>query len=199
MAILVSLVILAGLIAFIVGTSSLDKHRQSGAAPRLPKPAQSPRHQHQRFEAEPATPVPSTPLSVGKAYVIDGGSLGICRRQVRLFGGDAPELNYPFGQKAKWAMVALCKGQVIRAEVTDTDAHGRTMARCYPPDGRDLSAEILRQGLAIDWVKFSGGKYRAMEVPDARKKLWLADARQNGRMHVGRKFEARQKLQAANR
>ncbi|MGR3636728.1 MAG: hypothetical protein ACU0BK_12510 [Shimia sp.] len=43
--------------------------------------------------------------------------------------------------------------------------------------------------MAIDWPKFSGGIYTHLETPDARKKLWLADARQKGRMHVWKKYE----------
>ena len=59
------------------------------------------------------------------------------------------------------------------------------------PDGRDLSAELVKQGLALDWPKFSGGCYAALEVPDVRRKLWLAAARQKGHMHVWAQFEAR--------
>jgi endonuclease YncB( thermonuclease family) len=110
-----------------------------------------------------------------------------------LFGIDAPELEHPYGQKAKWALVGLCKGQTVRAVVTDRDDHGRTVARCYLPDNRDLSAEMVKLGLAIDWPKFSDGIYRSLETRDARKKLWLADARQKGRMHVWEKFEANRK------
>jgi endonuclease YncB( thermonuclease family) len=96
-------------------------------------------------------------------------------------------------------MVKLCKGQVIRAETTDEDAHGRMVARCYLHDGRDLSAEMVKQGLAIDWPKFSGGQYRNLERPDARKQLWLADARQKGQMHVWEKFEASQQEPSGRR
>ncbi|MGB3554932.1 MAG: thermonuclease family protein, partial [Jannaschia sp.] len=101
--------------------------------------------------------------------------------------------NHPYGQKAKWALVALCKGQVVRAEVAEQDAYGRTVARCYLPDGRDLSAEMVKVGLAIDWPKFSDGKYRALETAGVRKRLWLADARQKGRMHVWERFETKQR------
>jgi micrococcal nuclease len=50
------------------------------------------------------------------------------------------------------------------------------------PDGRDLSAEMVKAGHAIDWRKFSGGKYRQLEPDGIRKKLWRCDARQKGRM-----------------
>lgn len=129
----------------------------------------------------------------GKARIIDGDSLIIRKTQIRLFGVDAPEINHPYGQKAKWALVNLCKGLEIRAEIIEKDAHDRTVAHCSLPDGRDLSAEMVKLGLAIDWPKFSGGKYRQMEPVGIRKKLWLADARQKGRMHVWAKFEASQR------
>lgn len=72
----------------------------------------------------------------------------------------------------------------------ERDVHGRTVAVCRLGDGRDLSAEMVRCGLAIDWPKYSGGKYGDLELPEARRKLWLADARQKGRMHVWDRFEA---------
>lgn len=100
-----------------------------------------------------------------------------------MFGVDAPELNHPYGKNAKWALVNLCKGQVVKAEVTEIDHFERTVARCYLEDGRDLSAEMVKIGMALDWPKFSGGAYRGLETHDARKKLWLADARQKGRTH----------------
>ncbi len=143
------------------------------------------------FDSGTAVPVAKPQVLKGPAYVIDGDSIVIAKTQIRLFGIDAPELNHPFGQKAKWALVALTKGQTVHAEIRATDVHGRTVAFCSLPDGRDLSAEMVRQGLAIDWAKFSGGVYRAMETADARKKLWLADARQKGRMHVWAEFEAK--------
>ena len=125
----------------------------------------------------------------GRAWIIDGDSLVIDRTEVRLFGIDAPELKHPFGQKAKWALVGLCKGCVIDAEHVETDHYDRFVARCRLADGRDLSAEMVKMGLAIDWPKYSGGTYTSLEIPGIRRKLWLADARQRGRMDVWRKFE----------
>lgn len=133
-----------------------------------------------------------TRLVSGRAYVVDGDTLKISKTQVRLFGVDAPEMNHPYGQKAKWAMVALCKGQTVSAEITGDDEYGRMVAKCTLEDGRDLSAEMVKQGMAIDWPKFSGGAYASLEPEGVRKKLWLADARQKGRLHVWEAYEARQ-------
>lgn len=148
------------------------------------------------FDARTAHPPPQPRTLKGRAYVVDGDTIRIKKTQIRLFGVDAPEMNHPFGKRAKWAMFELCKNRTVIAEVTATDAHGRTVAKCFLDDGRDLSAELVQQGLALDWPKYSGGIYRDMETPDARRKLWLADARQKGRMDVWDKFDAQQKVKA---
>jgi len=145
------------------------------------------------FDHQEIRPDTSTQTITGAAYIVDGDTLVIRKTQIRIFGVDAPEIDHPYGKKAKWALHALCKGQKIRAEIVAEDKHGRMVARCFLPDGRNLSAEMVKQGMAIDWPKFSGGKYSSLETADARKKMWLADARQKGRLHVWKKFESRQK------
>lgn len=125
--------------------------------------------------------------------MIDGDTIVIKGTQIRLFGIDAPELDHPFGRKAKWTLVSICKGQHVRAEITHHDRYGRTVARCYLPDGSDLSAKMVTLGLAIDWPKFSGGQNASLEQPNVRKKLWLANARQEGQLHVWERYAARKK------
>lgn len=176
--------------AIVVASVTRRKNTPEAVAPPQPELKQvsaQPRPFDQR------TAEPAQEILTGSAYVVDGDTITIKKTQIRLFGIDAPELNHPHGKKAKWALVSLCKGQKVSAEITEKDVHGRTVAKCYLPDGKDLSAEMVKLGLAIDWPKFSGGRYGALETPDARKKMWLADARQKGRMHVWEKFEARQK------
>ena len=167
------------------------KNRRKYSLPIRPTPQKIPAVELQPFDRQSAHKVAANVTLTGSAYVVDGDTMVIQKIQIRLFGVDAPEMDHPFGKNAKWALGALCKGKSIRAEVTEQDAHGRTVAKCYLEDGRDLSAEMVKLGLAIDLPKFSGGEYSSMEVPGVRKKLWLADARQKGRMHVWEQFEAR--------
>lgn len=141
------------------------------------------------FDASRATEPTETTQIIGRAFVVDGDTLTIKGTQIRLFGVDAPEIDHPFGRKAKWALISLCKGQAITASITDIDTHGRTVAQCYLEDGRDISAEMVKMGLALDWPKHSKGKYSQFEYPGIRIKLWLADARQKGRTHVWKQFE----------
>ena len=48
---------------------------------------------------------------------------------------------------------------------------------------------MVKLGMAINWPKYSGGAYASLERPGIRKKLWLADARQKGRMHLSAQSE----------
>jgi len=91
----------------------------------------------------------------GRCYVIDGDTIMIKKTRIRLAGIDAPELDHPWGQKSKWALVAMCKNQTITAKVTGELSYDRVVARCYLPDGRDIAAELVRVGLARDWPKSS--------------------------------------------
>ena len=118
----------------------------------------------------------------GRAWVIDGDTIDISGTRIRLAGIDAPEMDHPYGQRAKWTLVNLCKGQTVRAVFDEETSHDRVVATCTLPDGRDLSAEMVKAGMAIDWPKFSRGKYSGLEPPGIRKKLWRCDARQKGLM-----------------
>ena len=199
MEILLVLVVLVGAIFVAL---RLGSSKRKGVGPeheftREPPPSRSPltniaTDQYTRFDKESAKHLHHKRILTGPAWITDGDTIKIKNTQIRLFGIDAPELHHPYGNKAKWALYRLCKGHTVRAEITEEDEYGRTVAQCYLSDGRDLSAEMVKQGLALDWPKFSGGRYRHLEPSDARKRLFLGDARQKGRMHVWEKFEAKQ-------
>jgi len=116
-------------------------------------------------------PIPPSLLISGKAHIIDGDTIKIGKTKIRLAGIDAPEIDMPWGQKSKWAMVKICKGQVITARLDGERSFDRLVATCFLPDGRDIGAEIIKEGLALDLPHFSGGKYRQFEPEGAREKL----------------------------
>lgn len=117
----------------------------------------------------------------GRCYVIDGDTIVIAKQHIRLFGIDAPEMDQPYGKKSKSAMITLCKGHSITAEVLPESSYDRVVAKCYLPDGTDLSAALVEQGLALDWAKFSNGAYRNLEPEGVRKRLWRVAAKHEGR------------------
>ena len=140
-----------------------------------------------RTQAEPRLipqPLPVKTVLRGRCWVIDGDTIVISNIRVRLAGIDAPELDHPWGRQSKWALVQLCKGQTVTARTKPELSYDRMVAECFLPDGRDLAAELVRCGLALDWPKFSGGKYRHLEPEDARRKLWRAQARQRGLLRM---------------
>lgn len=151
---------------------------------RPPRPVAAPTRP---AEVAPAPCHPHETTLTGKCYVVDGDTIRIGKVSIRLAGIDAPELEHPWGKKAKWELIHLCKGQIITAEIEPEMSYDRLVATCFLPDGRDLSAEMVRRGMAIDWPKFSGGKYSHLEPEGVRKKHWKAAARQRGHMHVFQK------------
>ena len=165
------LFVLAGLVALFV----LLQGNMGSDGGKPPPPSAKPRRQSKpdkfqsRHKASPARPA-SGQMS-GKCHVIDGDTIIIRGTKIRLAGIDAPELNEPFGQKAKWAMVNICKGQVVTAELNGETSYDRLVGICHLPDGRDIGAELIKQGLAVDWGFFSGGKYRDIEPKGTRYRL----------------------------
>lgn len=126
----------------------------------------------QDFKLPPSVaPLPAGTIIRGNAYVIDGDTIVIRKTKIRLAGIDAPELHQPWGQKSKWEMVAICKGQTVTAELNGEASHDRQVGICTLQDGTDIGAELIRRGLAIDYTHFSGGKYRHLEKSGIRQKL----------------------------
>lgn len=168
-----------GLLRLLFAISARPR-REMPAAPPAPTPSRLPPPRRAE-EPRPAPALAPGRVLEGGCWVIDGDTIVIGKTRIRLAGIDAPELDHPWGQKSKWALVALCKGQVVTATVTGELSYDRVVARCVLPDGRDLAAELVRIGLALDWPKYSGGRYRHLEPADARRRLWRAAQRQLGR------------------
>lgn len=103
--------------------------------------------------------------------MIDGDTIAIGTQKIRLAGIDAPELNKPYGKKARWALVELCKGQSITAKLTGETSYDRVVAKCFLDDGRDLAAEMVKLELALDIPHFPDADYKHLETPNARRKL----------------------------
>lgn len=152
-----------------------DKRRYKKASPfKNTNPYRNMPRTQASSQSIPPTRLPVFPEAgtlEGKCHVIDGDTIVIKGTKIRLAGIDAPELDQPWGQKSKWAMVAICKGQVVTAKLNGERSHDRLVAICYLPCGSDIGAELNKQGLALDWSKFSGGRYRHLEQAGARRKL----------------------------
>jgi len=89
--------------------------------------------------------------------VIDGDTIVIDNKRVRLVGIDTPELHptpEPGAVEAKQFVEELCLGKEVGLDVDDIrpkDKYGRTLAVVYVDAGGswvNLNAELLRMGLA---------------------------------------------------
>lgn len=150
--------------------SSIFKDTDKSTKPTEPL-SQKPYHAEKSWR--PVTKSSYTPTQYkGSCWVIDGDTIVIDGTHIRLAGIDAPEIDRPYGQNSKSAMIKITKGQTITAVLTGDSSFERVVADCFLPDGRNIAAELVKEGWALDWPLYSGGKFRHLEPVGIRKKLF---------------------------
>lgn len=94
-------------------------------------------------------------------YVVDGDSLYISshKPQVRLWGVNTPERGERGYEAARTHLNALTAGEIIQCQIMHRDKYGRTVGRCYLPNGLDIGGLMLKKGLAVEMLGFSKGYY----------------------------------------
>src|SRR6056297_1883851 len=60
------------------------------------------------FDPREARPQKQRKVISGSAYIVDGDTIKVRKTQIRLFGIDAPEMDHPYGRKAKDALFQIC-------------------------------------------------------------------------------------------
>jgi micrococcal nuclease len=128
------------------------------------------------------------PQEAQVARVIDGDTLILTDgKRVRLLGIDAPELEKEgrpadfLAHKAKAALAQLTEDQKVRLEYDQLryDHHGRVLAYPFLADGTNVSAEMVRQGLARVYLIPPNLRYQETliaaqrEALEARRGIWL--------------------------
>ncbi|MFC5343401.1 thermonuclease family protein (plasmid) [Brevundimonas staleyi] len=115
---------------------------------------------------------PAEPSIQGRASVIDGDTLEIHGRRIRLWGVDAPESrqtceadgqSYRCGAAAANLLDARLRDQVVSCFEEDIDRYDRMVARCEVR-GEDLGGWLVRQGLAVRYARYAGDAYLAEEA-----------------------------------
>jgi endonuclease YncB( thermonuclease family) len=126
----------------------------------------------------PAAAAQAQERLVGQASVIDGDTIEIHGRRVRLFGIDAPEAGqtcedaahkpYRCGQKAASVLDARIGDGVVACEPKDSDRYNRTVAICRVY-GEDLGAWMVGLGWAVAYRSYSTRYVAAEELAQTRK------------------------------
>jgi len=95
--------------------------------------------------------------------------------RVRLAEIDCPELKQPFGHAARAFTAQLVLDKIVRIEPKTVDDYDRVVARVKTSDGKDLGEELLRNGLAWWYSRYSRDRrLRALEAEarQAKRGLW---------------------------
>jgi len=94
--------------------------------------------------------------------------------KIRLNGIDCPEKKQAFGSQAKQFTSERVYGQSVRAVVKDKDRYGRLVCDIYLPNGEKLNEEIVRNGFAWHYKKYSKDKKLAgLEIQARNNRLGL--------------------------
>ena len=111
-----------------------------------------------------ATPEVAAETISGTASVIDGDTLEIRSKRIRLHGIDAPESaqncqdaagkDWRCGQRAALALSDRIGRRPVSCEVKDTDRYGRSVAACSA-GGESLNAWMVANGWAMAYRQYS--------------------------------------------
>lgn len=106
----------------------------------------------------------SQPAVVGQARIIDGDTIAVAGRRIRLYGIDAPESqqscqtrdgrDWPCGKAATDALAFEIGANPVRCDPRDIDKYGRTVAVCRIGT-TDLNAWMVENGWATAYRYFS--------------------------------------------
>jgi endonuclease YncB( thermonuclease family) len=133
-------------------------------------------------------------LACASPHVHDGDTLTCAGRQVRLWGMDAPELDgsprcrqvstwacdafaMRWGLPARDRLIEMTRG-AVRCQVVDVDRYGRTVGLCEA-GGVDLGRQLVAEGLARDYTRYSRGRYLGEEARARRSRqgMWTPTRR----------------------
>ncbi len=91
--------------------------------------------------------------------VSDGDTITVLHdnrpEKLRLAEIDCPEKKQAFGNVAKQCTSRLAFGKMVEVNVTGHDRYDRSIAEVHLPDGGNLNRELVAQGLAWCYRKYS--------------------------------------------
>lgn len=120
----------------------------------------------------------------GVASVIDGDTIEIRGRRIRLHGIDAPESRqrcytekrqaWRCGQRASFALSNYLGRSNLNCDIRDTDRYGRSIAVCRK-GGADVNAWMVENGWAVAYRRYSSDYVGAERRARSRRaNIWSA-------------------------
>jgi endonuclease YncB( thermonuclease family) len=123
---------------------------------------------------------------LGRASVIDGDTIEIDSLRIRFDGIDAPESwqrcqdaagrDYRCGAVAANELDAfLAASRPTACRQVSRDRFRRVVAVCRRADGEDVGSWLVRNGHALDWPKYSKGRYAAEQraAETSKSGMWV--------------------------
>lgn len=113
-------------------------------------------------------------LTVTVNSVVDGDTVHASLRDganltIRLDGIDTPERGEPFSTQATRATRVMLLSKQVQLQVTDVDNYGRLVARVVV-DGVDASVQLVHDGLACHFTRYSSDATLAAAQRDAQQR-----------------------------
>lgn len=93
----------------------------------------------------------------------------------RIWGIDAPEKKQAFGTKSKEYLSSLIFGETITVDVQKQDGWGRYIAYVFTPDNKDVGTEMLKAGMAWQFIEYDKSeeyKKAELQARKSKKGLW---------------------------
>ena len=118
----------------------------------------------------------------GPATVIDGDTIVVSGRKIRLFGIDAPEKNqpcwyaagkkYPCGYTAARHLRKMIQGKTVRCDARGKDRYRRVIGLCTIDD-LEIGGSMVSAGHAMAYVRYSS-RYKKEEAlaRESRVGIW---------------------------
>ena len=133
------------------------------------------------FGTHKAIETQASPEVVILERVIDGDTFVASGRKIRLWGVDTPEKDEVGYKTATWFLEALLKEDEIKCQFISKDKYKRDVMRCYV-DGIDVGSELVKFGMAKDYIHYSRGYYQTQEkeAKSAKKGIWAIGNKSSG-------------------